>query len=59
MFNISIHRISNGYNAVLVDINHESGISLNTCETHMADTKCLHPSKEGMTAMANVLTITI
>lgn len=59
MFNNSIYEISQEYNAVLVDINNESGIDLNTCETHMADIKCLHPSKEGMTAMANVLTKSI
>lgn len=58
-YNKYISFVADKFNATLVDINTQSEINIGTCNTHMADIKCLHPNKDGMTAMANVVTTSI
>lgn len=58
-YNKHIANVAEKFNATLVDINTQSGINIATCNTYMADVKCVHPNKEGMTAMANVVTTSI
>lgn len=58
-YNKYISFVADKFNATLVDINTQSEINIGTCNTHMADIKCLHPNKDGMTAMANIVTTSI
>lgn len=44
------------YNATLVDINKESGITATNKCSYMGDSNCLHPNVTGMTTIANVVT---
>ena len=58
-YNIIIKQLTTKYSVNLININSSSGITSSTLSTYMSDVNKVHPSEEGMNAIANTVLQTI